>query len=198
MFDRFIKPILIVIAMSILVWIIFAAFINFFKKKYRRKISRKAKLIFLLFYMYTVFVISLTIIPLPFNKLKPSSAGINVIPLVDMVTNLRRAFIWPEYPFAKRTLENVIGNIVLFIPLGIFLPFFSYTYRSLANVVVLAFICSVSIELIQLIERLFEIYRFVDIDDVILNTTGAILGFVVIHNLVLKHDKLPGRNLMNW
>jgi glycopeptide antibiotics resistance protein len=141
---------------------------------------------------------TLTVIPMPFNRLEDSEGGINIVPLVYTIINFRRALIWPEFPFARHTFQNVIGNIILFIPLGLFLPFFSYKYRSLIHVIVLASICSCSIEIIQLIERFFGIYRFVDIDDLILNTTGAILGCIIINNLVLKHDKTPGRTLKNW
>lgn len=195
--DRFIEPILIIIAISMLAWIIFGAVVNFSKKKYDRKISYKAELILFMFYIYAISVMTLTIIPLPFNRLKYNTRSVNIIPLVNTVSNLKKALIWPGYPFAERTFQNFLGNIILFIPLGIFLPFFSYRYRSLIHVTIFAFICSASIETIQGIERLFEIYRFVDIDDVILNTLGAMFGFIIINNLFFKHNKMPGRGFRN-
>jgi len=109
--------------------------------------------------------------------------------MANTLVDLKLAFQYPEYLFARYTFQNFFGNIILFIPLGIFLPFLSFKYRLLIHVAVLAFICSASIETIQFIEGMFGIYRYVDIDDVILNTLGAIIGFVIINSLVLKRDK---------
>lgn len=198
MVDRFLKPLLFVTAVSLFVWIIVGFVIYSVNKKNGRKISNKAEWLLFIFYLYIVCVLTLTVIPMPFNRLEDSEGGINIVPLVNTIINSERAIKWPNFPFARHTFQNVIGNIILFIPLGIFVPFFSYKYRSLPHVIVLAFICSCSIEITQLIERFFGIYRFVDIDDVILNTTGAILGFVIINNIVLKHDKTPGKSLKNW
>jgi glycopeptide antibiotics resistance protein len=178
-------------------WILFCGIANFSKKKYSKKLSYKAELILFLFYIYTISVMTLTIIPMPFNRLEFSKGDINILPLVNTVSNLKMALAFPKFTFAKHTFQNFFGNIILFMPLGIFLPFFSYKYRSLVHVAIFALICSASIETVQFIEGLFEIYRYVDIDDVILNTTGAILGFIIINNLVLKNDKLPGRGLKN-
>lgn len=197
---RFIKPILVIIAVAMFAWILFWYIVNISKKKYDRKITFKSELILFLFYIYTISVLTLTIIPLPFTRFEDlHRGGINLIPVINTVNDLKIAFKYTTYTFAEQTFQNLIGNIILFIPLGIFLPIVSlYRYRSLVNVVIFALICSVSIETIQLIERLFDIYRFVDIDDVILNTLGAILGFTIINNLVLKNDKTPGRGLKNW
>ncbi len=62
-------------------------------------------------------------------------------------------------------------------------------YRSINKLIILAVVCTVSIELTQLILRQFEIYRTVDIDDVILNTSGAILGFALVDKLYLQNNK---------
>lgn len=198
MLGRFIKPILVIIAVAMFAWILFWYIINISKKKHDRKITFKSELILFLFYIYTISVLTLTVIPLPFTRFKFTRGGINIIPVINTITDFRDTFSHHEIVSTEHSLQNLIGNIILFIPLGIFLPVLSYRYRTLANVTILALICSTSIELVQLIERLFEIYRYVDIDDVILNTLGAILGFIIINNLVLKNDKTPGRGLKNW
>jgi glycopeptide antibiotics resistance protein len=198
MFERFIKPVLIIIAVSMFVWILIWCIANIFPKKHGKKISYRAELILFLFYIYLISVMSLTIIPLPFTRFNFSRGGINLIPIVNTINDLKDTFSNHAIIPTDHSFQNLFGNIILFIPLGIFLPILSYRYRSIATVVICAFICSVSIETVQFIERQFEIYRFVDIDDVILNTLGAILGFVIINNLFLKHDKLPGRGIKNW
>ena len=199
MFDRFIKPVLVIIAVSMFAWILFWGIANISKEKYDRKLSYKAELILFLFYIYVISVLTLTIIPLPFSRFNffTKEASINLIPVVNTVNDLRETFSRNENIRTEHTLQNLFGNIILFIPLGIFLPVLSYRYRSLMNVVIVAFISSASIETMQFLERQFEIYRFVDIDDVILNTLGATLGFLIINKLFLKYDKMPGRGLKN-
>jgi glycopeptide antibiotics resistance protein len=68
------------------------------------------------------------------------------------------------------TVKNVVGNVVLFGPLGFFSQLaFGWRVRTVA---VAACLVSTAVETAQL--ALGD--RWVDIDDVILNTTGAVLG----------------------
>ena len=197
MAERFIKPILVIIAVSMFAWILFWSIRNISKKRYGRKITYKAELILFGFYLYVIAVLTLTIIPLPFTRFQLHSGGINLVPVLNTVKDLKAA-ISHNQELSEHTWQNLVGNIVMFIPFGIFLPILSYRYRTLINVTIVAFIFSVLIETVQYIERVFDIYRFVDIDDVILNTLGAMAGFVIIHNLVLKKDKWRWRGLNDW
>lgn len=71
-------------------------------------------------------------------------------------------------------LKNTILNIILFFPLGIMLPFLWKKYNSLKSTAVFSFLLSLSIELLQILT-----YRATDINDLIANTLGAILGYFV-------------------
>lgn len=66
--------------------------------------------------------------------------------------------------------SNLIGNIALFAPFPIFLSFF-FKGNS-RQLLLITFCCSCLIELLQFI----FIIGVADIDDVLLNTTGAVLG----------------------
>ncbi len=152
-----------------LAWILFWIVLSILKKKEGLKISFQAEIIFFLFYIYTIAVMSLTIFPLPFDRLKtPSENGMNITPLVNIVKGLSEIRSMPYTRSSEHIFQNIAGNIILFIPLGIFLPLLSDKYRSINKLIILAVVCTVSIELTQLILRQFEIYRTVDIDDVIL------------------------------
>ena len=180
--DQFIKPILVIIAISISGWILFWTILRISKKKEGIKIPFRFQITSFLFYIYAIAVLSLTIIPLPFARFeKPNEDGINIIPIVHIVRDLLELLTPQKTIIKEHTIQNIIGNIILFIPLGIFLPLLIDKYRCINKVILAAFICSVSIELIQLILRQFEIYRSVDIDDVILNTLGALLGFMIVN-----------------
>ncbi len=69
-------------------------------------------------------------------------------------------------------LINVLGNIVMFIPVGFFPPLLWRLSGKWA--VAAGFFSSLFIELIQLM-----LPRSTDIDDVILNTAGTALGFFI-------------------
>ena len=81
----------------------------------------------------------------------------------------------------RRALESMsywlmlmlLGNIAMFVPLGFF-PALLWRGWKWWKTVLLGCGCSCAIEFIQ-----FFIGRSTDIDDVILNTTGALLGFVL-------------------
>ncbi|MEO6328913.1 MAG: VanZ family protein [Ginsengibacter sp.] len=182
--ERFIKPILIIIAIAMLAWILFWLVFMASQKKKGIKISFQAEVTFFLFYVYVIAVMSLTIFPLPFDRLKvPNDNGINITPVVKTVKGLMEILSTPESLSTEHIFQNIAGNIVMFIPLGIFLPLLSARYRSGIRVFILSAVCSISIEFTQLILRQFEINRTVDIDDVILNTLGALLGFLIIKKL---------------
>ena len=68
--------------------------------------------------------------------------------------------------------RNLYGNIAMFIPVGLILPFCFKSMNTVRKVVLTGFICSLLIETTQLL--LYE--RKTDIDDIILNTAGVLIG----------------------
>jgi glycopeptide antibiotics resistance protein len=89
--------------------------------------------------------------------------------------------------------KQVIGNFIMLFPLGIYLPLLHNGLRRLSGffaVLLISFIVSLGIEALQLATS----YRSTDIDDVILNTLGACLGFIVYQLLklvILKKESSP-------
>lgn len=80
-------------------------------------------------------------------------------------------------------LKNIFGNIILFLPLGYFLA--KYTKLEKPGIVFfMVLLVSLSIEVTQKI-----IGRVFDIDDIILNIIGGILGFL-IYNIFSKFGNL--------
>jgi glycopeptide antibiotics resistance protein len=70
---------------------------------------------------------------------------------------------------------QVVGNFVMLMPLGIYIPLM---YKRISGIIAVSFVCmlvSVGIELMQLVTN----FRVTDIDDVILNTMGAGLGYII-------------------
>ncbi|PSL36185.1 VanZ like protein [Planomicrobium soli] len=84
-------------------------------------------------------------------------------------------------------LHNILGNIVVFVPLGIFLVMLFKRFHSASKVAMLGFIITVSIELAQFFLRVGQF----DVDDIILNTIGAILGYYVFKSFTKTWRLLP-------
>ena len=77
---------------------------------------------------------------------------------------------------------NIIGNIVLFIPFGFLLPI---TFQKRLNRLdKLLFACVLGILSIEIVQLVLKIGVF-DIDDVILNGTGVLLGFIILKKIEL-------------
>ena len=81
---------------------------------------------------------------------------------------------------------NIIGNIVIFVPLGAFLPLFKKDKRVLVNFLII----SGTSLLVELIQGLLAIGTF-DIDDLILNSLGGLVGILAYKGLatIFKDDK---------
>lgn len=85
-------------------------------------------------------------------------------------------------PFAYMFSDygNSLLNVLLFVPLGFLLPVLWQQFRSFSRTARFGFLCSLSIELLQLFT-----YRATDVNDLITNTVGTVLGWC-LGRLVLK------------
>lgn len=78
-----------------------------------------------------------------------------------------------------RILENVFGNIAIFIPFGLLLP--AFLKEKSKKIIINGLVFSVLIEIIQFIFAMGS----ADIDDVIFNTSGVIIGYA-IYNIIVQ------------
>ena len=77
-------------------------------------------------------------------------------------------------------VENLAGNIIGFIPFGVILPLLSRKFMSLKKVMLATFCLSFMFECMQLIFR----FGSFDVDDLILNTLGGIVGYLFVKVVV--------------
>ncbi|MET9543887.1 VanZ family protein [Streptomyces sp. NPDC006627] len=80
-------------------------------------------------------------------------------------------------PAFRDTVKQIGGNILLGVPFGLLLPVLLPRTRGLVRVAVAT---AVTMVLVELAQGAFVTGRTFDIDDVILNTTGALLGYLVL------------------
>lgn len=121
---------------------------------------------------------------------------INLIPLIETIKMLTNGWnIGYSY-------YQVIANILLFMPLGFLLPLLFEDIRSWKKIFIYGCLTSVIIEVAQI----FTLLNVTDIDDMIFNTLGAVLGYAcylifikLIHRLKLKTfvDKLIITSTLN-
>lgn len=97
----------------------------------------------------------------------------NLIPLIDIVNG----------PMGY--VKNTVLNIVLFIPFGFFLPMiWEDRYSSLKKVCLTGLGVSAGIEVLQIFT-----HRLTDVDDLITNTVGAVLGYCLAKLYVKRRRK---------
>ena len=71
------------------------------------------------------------------------------------------------------TATNLLGNVLIFLPFGFFMAMAS-KYRSFSSTLVYSFALSLTVE----ISQLFMKVGCFDVDDLLLNTIGGMLGFI--------------------
>jgi glycopeptide antibiotics resistance protein len=111
---------------------------------------------------------------LPFGRAMDLGDRLNLDPLATIERALE---LGPRSP----SFRLMIGNIAAFVPFGLLLPLASRSLRSPIVVLVCAIALSAAIELGQLAVSvgLGYAYRSTDVDDVILNVLGALVGYVL-------------------
>jgi glycopeptide antibiotics resistance protein len=82
--------------------------------------------------------------------------------------------MWHSGSF-KLMFENVFGNILLFVPLGFFLPLL---VRKCRNVFIMFIIGTGTSFLIETMQYEYA-KRIFDVDDIFLNVIGAMTGWLV-------------------
>ena len=138
-----------------------------------KKIEIRRELSLLFVYICIVVVVRFTfcpfgevdgkIQPLLFDSSKIFPLWINFKPFVYLF----------DYPTLREALLNLIGNVTMFIPLGIVWPVVFKSLNTHKKVIMAGLGVSLCIEILQL-----PFYgRSSDIDDLILNSLGFLLGY---------------------
>ncbi len=155
----------------------------------------KKELLLFTFFSYLIGVATLTVIPThAMSRNKIPSGNINLIPVVNSVRRYYR-YKNPAYNLEMHVFYlNFFGNIILFIPVGFLLPLLikDITFR---KVLLIAFVGSACIEMLQFISYTLHVYRYIDVDDVLLNVAGAAMGYGIYQLLyILFLRSSAGRN----
>ena len=136
----------------------------------------------LLFAIYILVVIRLLIFKYPYSELKVImdtwEKGVILEGLNSAnFTPFKTIKMYIRYAYMLNSFENLAGNVVVFLPFGYLLPCISRSAKNGLMLTGYAFFFSLSIELFQL----FSAFGAFDVDDLMLNTLGAVIGFLVYH-----------------
>jgi glycopeptide antibiotics resistance protein len=139
----------------------------------QKKIDRKREIVLLLTYINLAVILRFTFFPMSkvdghIQPLVLDTAAVfpfrvNLIPLVNLF----------DYDSKRDLLLNVIGNAAMFVPSGIVLPIVYKGLNTHRKVISAGIGISLCIEILQL--PFYD--RVSDIDDLILNTIGVIVGY---------------------
>lgn len=103
--------------------------------------------------------------------------------------NTIKQFLFSNFD-SKVVITNIFGNIAAFLPMGFLLPVAFRKMDILVKVAMVTFTVSVVIEILQYITGAGT----GDIDDIILNLTGGIIGFAIYRISILRRNKGTVRN----
>jgi glycopeptide antibiotics resistance protein len=130
----------------------------------------KSEIIIQLFILYSISLYQITAVRIGLGLSKErivnSVRSLNVVPLVELMQLLVAKKWW-------MFIYHVVGNCIWFIPLGFFMPLLRERNQKWWKVAITAALVSLSIELLQFI----LCTGVTDLDDVILNTLGAMIGY---------------------
>ena len=137
--------------------------------------SREKFVFYKEFYMLLAIIYFLLLYYLLLST-EDATSGFNIIPFTEMT----------RYKIGSKSFNyNVIGNIVLFIPFGYIISDYLKS-KKISHLFLLSALVSITVEAIQ-----YNIGRAFDIDDVILNVIGGLLGYVVYKFLQGIKNHLP-------
>lgn len=155
-----------------------------FVKWRKRRVNSSREVLLVVFTLYVIGLASQTIIPhwqasivtragvFDFSfQMTNELASVNLIPFqtLHLYFTLVNDYI---DDWGSVSLINLIGNVILFSPIGFFVPYLWKTFRSFKRIILVGLSATVLIETIQ-----YFIGRSSDIDDVLLNTFGVMIGY---------------------
>lgn len=137
----------------------------------------------LLFVIYIIFLVYFLFFSEEYGRAAETQRvyRYNLIPFVE----IRRFWIYREQLGTFAVFSNIFGNVIGFLPFGFILPVIFRRMNSGFLICVSGFILSLTVEVIQLVTKV----GCFDVDDMILNTLGATLGYVLFSSVIIFEGK---------
>lgn len=141
--------------------------------------QRKVRWIRALFLVYLLVVIKVIIFKYPMEQLRAIAATWRKDVILEGLdtanfTPFKTIRMYIDYAYMLNSFENLVGNILVFVPFGFLLP---YVWKRAGRFFIMllnAFLFVLGIEVFQL----FSAFGAFDVDDIILNCLGAVWGYL--------------------
>lgn len=135
-----------------------------------------------IFCCWIAAVVAVALFPLPLPPYNSPDLGadyrgwpypwISPVPFATIRSSIGQGWSIPAGRF-------LVGNVGAFVPLGVLVPMLSMSWRTWRRAIVLGIAASLAVEMTQLVLSLAMGFpwRIADVDDVILNALGTLVGF---------------------
>lgn len=155
-------PFLPIYIVLISVWILY----SFLKWHNKKPMNWKREICVQILFIYLLLVLKLTFTPFRLNLLY-THRDMSLIPFIETVKMVQGARLIDS-------IYNIFGNLAMMAPLGFLIAFIYPKTRNWTRIFSYALGLSLVIEVMQYVSAT----RIFDIDDVILNTLGGLIGYL--------------------
>ncbi|QUI24410.1 VanZ family protein [Vallitalea pronyensis] len=121
---------------------------------------------YILFALYLMLLIDL----LFFDGRSGGVKDYNLVPFRTI-----KNYIKYRHVIMNVSITNIVGNILAFIPLGFFVP---TLWRWARWMIITTIFCGLMSFIVEITQYRYSVGRF-DVDDIILNTLGGLIGYMV-------------------
>ena len=152
--------------------------------------QRNIRWIRALFLVYLLIVIKLIIFKYPMDQLRAIAATWRKDVILEGLdtanfTPFKTIRMYIDYAYMLNSFENLVGNILVFVPFGFLLPYVWKKAGSFWVMLLNAVIFVLGIEVFQL----FSAFGAFDVDDIILNCLGAVWGYLIVEAIRRKRNR---------
>ncbi len=144
---------------------------------YHKFLFRNGKRTMMYIVLACYFVAVMALVGLPNIRYRSFDVSLNVVPFIGMASDFKNACL----------------NVLLFVPLGMFLPTCWNRYRQMKHTAVAGLSMTCVIEVLQIFT-----HRATDIDDIITNTLGTLIGYGIVKAATKDFSRYVGSNRKNY
>lgn len=153
--------------------------------------SRREQILSVVFFLYLLFLIKMIVFKYPMVQLQQIVdtwqkdvilEGLNTANFVPFKT-IKLYIQYYDMP-GIRSFSNLFGNVLIFVPVGLMLPMVHKASRNILVMLFNALCLIVGIEIFQL----FSNFGAFDVDDIILNAFGVLIGRCIYQIFAKKED----------
>ena len=142
--------------------------------------KKSRKWLRVIFFLYLLLVIRLIIFKYPFYRLEEIASSWEkgvILEGLDTAnfTLFKTIRMYIDYSYKLNSFENLVGNVIVFVPFGFLLPYVLTLGRNFFVMLLNAFVFVLGIEVFQL----FSAFGAFDVDDILLNCVGTVLGYFI-------------------